>query len=343
MTIENLETLETRINSLENVLVVKDGRIISQKLDASFETIKITAEIDANIAFSSDSSEIVKLNEKIRKSTLQIHLPKNTTFKQPLHVFYIAEHEDIAHKTNIIIEENTQFKLFESVTGYHDKTINFVSDTLLKPYATLDYTSLSNGDLKSASAVVRNATIEQHATVTYTNGVFTDGSTNQENHLRLTGAHATATTKTIALTSNHQETLVKTIVEHLAPQSHGFIEHYGVANDASTLIFEGIGKIHKNMRQSEAKQSNKGVVIGDKARLDANPLLLIDEHDVEAGHGAAIGRIDEDQLYYLMSRGLSHREAEKLIINGYIAPLHRVIQSDTIKTHIETLLNQKIQ
>ncbi len=343
MPIEPTHALKKRIKTLENVIVVEDGEIIEQRLDETMQLINITTKPSNHVALCKETSKMVQLNESTRNSFLSLDIPSNKTFKKPLHLFFIANKKAVVHKTAIHVAENTQFKLFESVTGYGDQTINYVSDTHLEADAQLTYTTLSSGDKSVASAIVRNAALKARAVITYTNGVFTNGTTNQENHVLLNGAAAEGIAKTIALTSDTQETLIKTTVEHLAPKSKGLIEHYGVANDASTLIFEGVGKIHKNMRQSEARQSNKGVVIGAQARLDANPLLLIDEHDVEAGHGAAIGRIDEDQLYYLMSRGLNLREAEKLIINGYVAPLQKIIESETIKEHVNTLLSQKIQ
>ena len=67
------------------------------------------------------------------------------------------------------------------------------------------------------------------------------------------------------------------------------------------------------------------------SRLDANPLLLIDEYDVEASHGAAIGKIDEEQLYYLMSRGLTLKVAESLIISGFLSPVLNILSTDALK------------
>ncbi len=97
------------------------------------------------------------------------------------------------------------------------------------------------------------------------------------------------------------------------------------------MVFEGIGKINKNMKRSIARQSNKGIVLGENSRLEANPLLLIDEYDVVASHGASIGKIDDEQLYYLMSRGLSLKVAERLIISGFLSPVLKVLSTNMLK------------
>ena len=109
----------------------------------------------------------------------------------------------------------------------------------------------------------------------------------------------------------------------------------GVLDDGTPVdlatVFEGIGKINKNMKRSIARQSNKGIVLGINSRLDANPLLLIDEFDVIASHGAAIGKMDDEQLYYLMSRGLTLKNAERLIISGFLSPVLKKLSTDELK------------
>ena len=96
------------------------------------------------------------------------------------------------------------------------------------------------------------------------------------------------------------------------------------------------------MKKSIAHQKNNGIILAKKAQLHANPLLLIDEFDVEASHGAAIGKIDDEQLYYLMSRGLTLQEAEKLIISGFLTPVLTLLDSDALKNNFIKKVESKI-
>ena len=82
--------------------------------------------------------------------------------------------------------------------------------------------------------------------------------------------------------------------------------------EKSSAIFNGIGHIEKGATSSNAVQESRILMLSEKARGDANPILLIDEDDVTAGHAASVGRVDPLQLYYLMSRGISQEEAERL-------------------------------
>ena len=89
----------------------------------------------------------------------------------------------------------------------------------------------------------------------------------------------------------------------------------------ASSIFNGIGKIEHGASKSNAVQESRVLMLSEKARGDANPILLIDEDDVTAGHAASVGRVDPIQLYYLMSRGIPKKEAERLIIHGFLRQL----------------------
>ncbi len=334
----NKEAFNELIDRLDNVLIFEDGHLIKQTLsDASITIQDKNAPLNALFDNTDDDLRIPA------DTASTITIKKNHVVEAPIYIIYRGKTTSLNHKTTILLESNAQANVFEYLYNDTISTVNFTSESVIDTNANLTYTSLASMPKDSAAVIKRSAYVKRYGQVTYTNAAFSDAVTKQDNHIILAGEYASGTAKTIALTSDKQETLIKTVVEHKAPKTEGFIEHYGVANDESTLLFEGIGKIHKNMKRSNARQSNKGVVLGDKARLDANPLLLIDEYDVEASHGAAIGQIDEDQLYYLMSRGLSQKDAERLIINGYLAPLNDVLKNDLLKEHVQALLNSKIQ
>src|SRR5699024_8575425 len=112
------------------------------------------------------------------------------------------------------------------------------------------------------------------------------------------------------------------IVQH-GLDTDGNISQRGVMKDNSTAIFNVVGKIEDGGTRSNSEQESRILMLSDGARGDANPILLIDEDDVTAGHAASVGRIDPLQMYYLMSRGITEEQAERLIIHGFLAPVDR--------------------
>jgi len=274
-------------------------------------------------------------------SGLLIHVPKNLYIEKPLHIFYLQEGYDLVQNTRIVLEENSELKYFEYIYNEQPAHINFVSNSIVRENAKLQYAGISRLGDGSTMDVRRNSYVFRYGKSNYSIAEVNGGNTDSKTNIFLQEQYASGTSKTVAITSNVQTSTFKQVIEHNAPATEGFIENYGVANDRSFLLFEGVGKINKLMKRSVARQSNKGIVLGVDSRLDANPLLLIDEFDVEASHGAAIGKIDDDQLYYLMSRGLNIKQATRLIISGFLSPVLRVLSTDTLKNDFINRVEQK--
>ena len=338
-------------DDLKNYIVIKDGHILVKNLEASFDKIYVDSYESAlpekiNIFLetefcNADQDEAYDYNADNVNSGILIHIPRNTYIQDTLHVFYIQENGEFVNNTRIVLEENSELKYFEYLYNNSDESINFVSNSIVKENAKLTYSGISRYFEKAVVSVIRNAFVFRYGSANLSVAEVNDSLTTSNTNIYLQEQYASGTTKTIAITSKSQEASFRQLVEHNAPETEGYIENYGVSNDTSALIFEGVGKINKNMKRSVARQSNNGIVLGETARLDANPLLLIDEFDVEASHGAAIGKIDDEQLYYLMSRGLTLSAAERLIISGFLSPVLRVLSTDTLKQDfIESVENK---
>ena len=107
-------------------------------------------------------------------------------------------------------------------------------------------------------------------------------------------------------------------------------------------IFNAIGKIENGATRANAVQESRVLMLSGDARGDANPILLIDEDDVTAGHAASVGRVDELQLYYLMSRGITKEEAERLIIHGFLEPVVSLLPIESVKKQLTHVIERKI-
>lgn len=339
------------IEGLENVVVIKDGHIIKKELTEDFNKVYIGSysealpeKIDTFLATeycNSFSDDAYDYNVNNVNSGLLIHTPKNFATKKQLHVIYLQSKIDLVNNTRLVLEANSELNYFEYLYNESDASINFVSNSIIKENAKLKYTAVSRFSEKAVVFVTRNSYVSRYGNASYSVAEVNDSTTISNTHIYLQEDYASGTSKTVAITNKQQDASFKQLIEHNAKETEGFIENYGVSNNESVLVFEGIGKINKGMKRSVARQSNNGIILGKKSRLEANPLLLIDEYDVEASHGAAIGKIDDDQLYYLMSRGLTLSAAERLIISGFLSPVLRVLQSDNFKEDFINIVEEK--
>lgn len=132
-------------------------------------------------------------------------------------------------------------------------------------------------------------------------------------------------------------------VSHNKPETFSNIKNVGVSMMGSKIVFDTTGKILKGMSKSKCAQLSRGIVMDDKSSVTAKPILLIDEYDCFANHGASIGKMSDEDLFYLMSRGLSKKDAFLLILKGIIHPFIESIKIDEIKERIEKEVSNLIE
>lgn len=128
---------------------------------------------------------------------------------------------------------------------------------------------------------------------------------------------------------------------HHAHHTDGLIENYGIAEGNSRLSFLGKSDISKGAYGSKTRQSAKIIVFDERCVAQASPILCIDENDVQASHAAVVGKLNEEHIYYLLSRGLSLADARRLISLGYLKPIEAFFEGET-RTRIEEAIERGI-
>ena len=147
------------------------------------------------------------------------------------------------------------------------------------------------------------------------NDLFTDTFTS------LDGDGSNANVKTVAITNGHQHQEVHTRIDNHGLHTDGEIQQNGVALDSGVLNFHAVGKIYHGSHESKSNQESRLLTLNQASRGETDPVLLIEDNDVDAGHAASIGKVDADQLYYLQSRGLTLQQAQILLTKGFLLPV----------------------
>lgn len=171
---------------------------------------------------------------------------------------------------------------------------------------------------------------------------LSDGNTKATYTCDLVGEFAMAKSLLAAISTNTQKKEYNVTINHLARNTSGQIENFGVNKDQGHLIFNGTGFIAKDAKQSKSHQNSKILVFDKKCVSKVNPYLIIDENDVEASHAAAVGQMDEEQLFYMRSRGLSTEHASQLITYGYLMPVANEIENEGLNILFKQLIEKKV-
>lgn len=347
--------LKSYVEDDKNLVVFKDGNVIYKNIEEEFKKIEIISYHDAvknndkkaldifyrNFDKESDN-KFITINNSLQNSAILIRIPKNTVLKETLKMYVLAQESDLVHHTFIIAEESSEIKILEKFANINTINANIVSEVFVSDNAKVNYIGIDRFCSETNAFIERRGYVNQNGSLIYALGQLNDGNTVSNNFVQLIGNNALAESRNVLLTDKDKIHAVTVNIEHLSPRTNGFITNHGVVKDKGYLHIDGIGKIHQGMHNANAKQSTNVITLSSDAKVSANPYLLIDEYDVMAGHGAAVGKVNEEQLYYLMSRGLTKNDAQKLIILGFLYPIIDLIDSQIIKENFIKTMERKL-
>ena len=219
---------------------------------------------------------------------------------------------------------------------------NIVVEVIAKEGAKVKYSAIDQLGENVAAYMNRRGYLMRDASIDWALGVMNDGNIVADFDSDLVGVGSHAEVKIVAISAGKQVQAIDTRVTNKASYSVGHILQHGVIREKGTLTFNGIGHIIKGAKQADAQQESRVLMLSDQARGDANPILLIDENEVTAGHAASVGRVDPEEMYYLMSRGLKKADAERLVIRGFLGGVLTAIPIKTVQQELVDVIEGKL-
>lgn len=186
-----------------------------------------------------------------------------------------------------------------------------------------------------------NAIVDKSANIQINIADFSSGNSSFKCLVDLKDVEAKCNIHLATVSKNNDEKIFEINSNHLSKETSGKVECYGVAKNSSKLVFSGFSNIKKNSIKSSTNQIAKAMIFDENAVANAKPVLCIDENDVIASHSAAVGRINEEHIFYLTSRGLSVEEAREIITLGYLKPIINKFDEEN-KEKILSLIERSI-
>lgn len=179
-----------------------------------------------------------------------------------------------------------------------------------------------------------------HALIAYAD--FDKGTKNCNIVFDLNGRHSIVNWHLASLTAFDDKKEFAVSFNHNASDTTALMDNYGVCKDNSALTFSGVGYIHKNAKHAKTHQNAKIMVFDEKCNAKASPILKIDENDVEASHAATVGKVNDEHLFYLCSRGISEEDAKRLITLGYLNPIIKYFEDEQVSGSIDEAIQRRV-
>lgn len=338
-----------------NVVVIQDGNIIYDSLSANYNDVYIN---DFHSAFEErpelivdllsrphekQDNQMVALNSAYFNSGVVIDIPKNLELKDNLVLVYLQKHGDVVHRSLIHTNANSSLTVTEYFLNSSSCYANLVTDVIMEDGSRVIYSGIDQYDGSSRIYQNTRATMMKATNLHLLKIYLSEANTVGDIDVLLLGEGGESTVETVAVARGTQQVGLNINTNNAAKRTSAQINNHGVVHDRAKLLFNAIGKVEKGCVGSNAYQKTRGIILSDTAEINANPYLIIDEFDVEgAGHAATIGRFNEEDIHYMMSRGVPRSEAETMVINGFIKPVVEEIPNQKMQDYVYSVLKEKL-
>ena len=353
----NIDIAKYGINNDDFAVVQKNNTIIHVNIPEKYADKVVIKDIfsamnDDHIKDSFMSvvdyaeSKVTAVHYTLLNAGLFIDVKDNVVIEEPLQYIVISDREQsLFNHVTIQVGKNAKFNFIENYVNNQkeDKApFSLVSEVVAHEGAKINYSSITNQPGQKRGTILRRGLTYRDSLINWNVAAMDEADVYHDNTTNILGDGSEANLKIVTLGVKEQKTYFNSEVVNQGLSSKGDILQHGVLLDKSHIVFNGVGFIVKGATGSNAYQSSRMLTLSSEAKADANPMLLIDENDVMAGHGASLGRIDEEQLYYLQSRGLTRKESSRLLVHGFLSPVISELTVDKIKELVTILIDEKI-
>ena len=275
-------------------------------------------------------NKFAALNSAVWSGGSFIYVPPGVHVEMPLQAYFRinAENAGQFERTLIIADEGSSVHYVEGCSApvySTDSLHSAVVELIAKPGARIRYTTIQNWSPNVYNLVTKRARAETEATVEWIDGNLGSKLTMKYPAVVMTGpkAHGEVLSVAYAGAGQHQDAGAK--MTHAAPETTSIIDSKSISKDGGRTTYRGLVKVEEGAHNVKAHVRCDALILDDDSRSDTYPYMEIDEKDARIGHEATVSKVGDDQLFYLMSRGLTEQQATAMIVNGFIEPITKTL------------------
>ena len=332
-----------------NYILLINGRLI--RSDFKFEDknkIKITGYNEKNFSREKSNNPLICLNNALSNEGYNLLIEKDYKFEKVL-VIYNLFSEDLSekilnNKNKITVNKNSELHTIEyTINRSKNKFFNNTYENIiLNENSKFKNISIQAGSSEGYFHKFLNGSIKSDAR--YSSFIFSSGLkfNKQDIKIDLEGKNSDCEIKSALFLNKEDHQEIKTVVNHLVPNCKSFQKIKSVLDSNAKGVYQGKIFVKDLAQKTNAYQLSKALLISENSEFDSKPELEIYADDVKCSHGSTSGNVDENSIHYLMTRGLTKKEAVQLLINGFLKEIISDIKSDTIRKFVENKLEFQI-
>ncbi len=295
-----------------------------------------------------DEHRLTAIHAALHSGGLFLYVPRDVRVTMPLQGIFWLSGEGVGMLPHILIVAEAGSRVdfvanFVALPEDQGAVNNSIMEAFVGAQADVRISTVNSLNKEAVDVVYRRAIVDRNGHLEWNIADLSNGRIISDNTSYLQGEGSDVEVKAFALGTGDMKANVTSSVYHAERHTNSNINARSVMKDKASSILNSITKIEKGASKSNGQQSGKVLMMNRMVRGDINPILLIDENDVVAGHAASIGKVDPLQLYYLMSRGIRQSDAEKLIIHGFLDAIICAMPSDVLREQIHQTIERKFK
>jgi Fe-S cluster assembly protein SufD len=289
------------------------------------------------------------LNTAFVQGAVFIHAKKDLNSEQPIYIYNITD----ARSANILsqprslvhISRNAQVQLVETYAtiGQEESFTNQVMEIIVEEDAMLEYYKIQN-DTDHTNQVSTTHIRQIGKSHIHTVTVSLSGAMVRNNlNVILDAEHCEAYLYGLYFQQGHSHIDNHTVVDNVKPNCFSNELYKGIIDDNATGVFNGKIFVQPDAQKTNAYQSNKNVLLSDSATVNSKPQLEIFADDVKCSHGCTVGRLNEEGLFYLQSRGISEKIARSILLHSFAVDILEHIKPEHIRVYVDKLISERLE
>jgi len=325
----------------------KQGVIISTWQDALKSHEDLASEILQNPLVRWENGIFEAMNGAFLNMGIVIYIPRNVRLTRPVQnwLYFTEPRRAYFPKITIIAESGAELTYVENINAplmHNPLLINGVTEIIVKENASVNFARIQN--LEDNAYYIDNgrSKIWDDGQLYHFQANMGAGLTKTKFESTLVGKNSYAKLDGICFASQNQHVDQNTMQVHEAPYSYSNLSYNNVVTDKAHSVYRGMIRADENAQKIDAYQNNKNLVLSDTAKADSIPGLEILTDDLSCSHGATVGQIDPEQMYYLLSRGITKEDAKQLIVSGFLENIVQNLPDEDMKLLVSDIIEGKI-
>jgi Fe-S cluster assembly protein SufD len=290
-----------------------------------------------------DKQAFVALNTAFAEDGAFVHVPANAVVPEPIHVIYYstASAPHVAHPRTIIVAgDNSQVKVIESYAGHDGERYftNAVTEIVCGENAHVEHCRVQRESHHAYHVSGTHVFLERSAVFTQQNVTFGGAIVRNDVHAVMGGEGINCTLDGLYLASGHRLVANHTAIDHAKPHCESHEVYKGMLDGHSRGVFNGKIFVRPLAQKTDAKQTNKVLLLSDDATINTKPQLEIFADDVKCTHGATVGQLDEASMFYLRARGIGYVQARAMLIHAFASDIIDRVTIEPLREALEETL-----